>query len=107
MLHSKEDNKDTHGYSNVAHEMQEDVFHNEEEEDDDAFAAWPTQKNDTKLSVSTNQSDSPKIREMKTNKNQSTDPDSPSKEKRPVLIGNLDEETLPKKQDVNKKALEP
>ena len=97
MLHPKPENKDTHEYSNVGHEMQEDVFHDEEE--DDAFAAWPTQKTETTKSET--QTKTTGSREIATSKSQSTEMESPTRrENKPMLIGNLDEESLPKKKDV-------
>ena len=98
MLHAKQPDKNTHEYSNVAHELKEDVTHlqehEEEEESSNDFEAWPTKKPATAKSESPKIQDSPKV-------TQSTlDSEPSSKEKRPILIGNLDEESLFKKKDV-------
>lgn len=98
MLHPKQSGKDTHEYSNVAHEMKEEAVHHEEHEEDEyndsSFAAWPTKKTETAKIESPHSKESTKV-------TQSTLDSEPStKEKRPVLIGNLDEESISKKKEV-------
>mmetsp|Transcript_29447 Transcript_29447/g.34037 ORF Transcript_29447/g.34037 Transcript_29447/m.34037 type:complete len:185 (+) Transcript_29447:75-629(+) len=102
MFHKKPSTQNSHEYSNVSHEMSEDVFHNEEEEEDyDAFAAWPSQKNDSTKASSINsaKNSSENAKELATTKTQSTESDSPSA-KKPMLIGNIDEENISKKKEI-------
>lgn len=86
--------KEDHGYSTVGREMKEEAFHHDDEEDDESFSAWPS-----KSTAATTASASSSSVEKRNTTVDTEDP-SPGLEKRPMLIGNIDEENLMRKNDV-------
>lgn len=93
MFIKKSDTKDKHEYQNVDLEMKQEDFGNDVFDDEDNFAAWPSQNAST-TDNSFNATFDNKTEKRVTKNDEEVSPH------RPMLIGNIDEENINKKQDV-------
>lgn len=93
-MFKKPDDKDKHEYKNVDREMKQQDFSNDDFDDEENFAAWPSQNaSTTNSSLNTTSGDKVEKRVLKN--------DEETSPHRPILIGNIDEENIKKKNDVS------